>query len=76
MEVNIRDPIHGFIMLNNLEGELIQLYPFQRLRFIQSSTLPNLPVQQVSISLNYTFRQDVPFSPGGFHHGVHGSLSL
>ncbi len=34
MEVNIRDPIHGFIMLNDLEGKLIQLYPFQRLRFI------------------------------------------
>ncbi len=34
MEINIRDPIHGFIMLNDFEGELIQLYPFQRLRFI------------------------------------------
>lgn len=34
MAVNIRDPIHGFIMFNDLEGELIQSYPFQRLRFI------------------------------------------
>ncbi len=34
MEVNIGDLMYGFIMLNDLEGKLIQLCPFQRLRFI------------------------------------------
>ena len=34
MTLNIRDPIHGFIQLNDIEAKLIQTYPFQRLRFI------------------------------------------
>jgi len=34
MSLSIRDPIHGFIQLNELEKNLIQTYPFQRLRFI------------------------------------------
>jgi len=34
MSLNIRDSIHGFIQLNDLEEKLIQTYPFQRLRFI------------------------------------------
>ncbi len=34
MSLNIRDPIHGFIQLNDLEEKLIQTYPLQRLRFI------------------------------------------
>lgn len=34
MSLNIRDPIHGFIQLNELEVKLIQTFPFQRLRFI------------------------------------------
>ncbi len=32
--LNIRDPIHGFVQLRNHEAEVIQTYPFQRLRFI------------------------------------------
>jgi len=34
MSLSIRDPIYGFIQLNELEKNLIQTYPFQRLRFI------------------------------------------
>jgi len=34
MSLNIRDPIHGFVQLNDLEVKLIQTSPFQRLRFI------------------------------------------
>jgi len=34
VSLNIRDPIHGFIQLNDLEVRLIQTFPFQRLRFI------------------------------------------
>ncbi|GAB6076773.1 HD domain-containing protein [Desulfurobacterium crinifex] len=34
MGLNIRDPIHGFIQLNDLEAKIIQTFPFQRLRFI------------------------------------------
>ncbi len=34
MTLNIRDPIHGFIQLNDIEEQLIQTFPFQRLRFI------------------------------------------
>lgn len=33
--LNIRDPIHGFISLGEIEKELIQTLPFQRLRFIR-----------------------------------------
>lgn len=33
-ELNIRDPIHGFIRLNGFEPMLVQTLPFQRLRFI------------------------------------------
>jgi len=32
--MNIRDPIHGFINLDELEAEVVQTYEFQRLRFI------------------------------------------
>ena len=32
--MNIRDPIHGFISLDDLEAKVIQSYEFQRLRFI------------------------------------------
>lgn len=34
MSLNIRDPIHGFIQINDIETQLIQTYSFQRLRFI------------------------------------------
>ena len=32
--INIRDPIHGFINLDDLEEKVVQTYEFQRLRFI------------------------------------------
>ncbi len=32
--LSIRDPIHGFVQLRNHESKIIQMYPFQRLRFI------------------------------------------
>ncbi len=32
--INIRDPIHGFISLDDLEAKVVQTYEFQRLRFI------------------------------------------
>ena len=32
--MNIRDPIHGFINLDELEAEVAQTYEFQRLRSI------------------------------------------
>lgn len=32
--INIRDPIHGFISLDDLEAKVMQTYEFQRLRFI------------------------------------------
>lgn len=39
--LHIRDPIHGFIRLNELEKEIIQTFPFQRLRFVhQLGTTP------------------------------------
>ncbi len=34
-KLNIRDPIYGFISLDEIEKELIQTLPFQRLRFIR-----------------------------------------
>jgi HD superfamily phosphohydrolase len=34
--MEIRDPIHGFIEINELEKAIIDSYPFQRLRRIQS----------------------------------------
>ncbi len=33
-EIHIRDPLYGFIPLNDIEHKIIQTYPFQRLRFI------------------------------------------
>jgi len=39
--INIRDPLHGFIDLNEIESEILDTYPFQRLRFIhQLGTTP------------------------------------
>ena len=32
--INIRDPIHGFISLDDLEAKVMQTYEFQRLKFI------------------------------------------
>ncbi|RKY88421.1 hypothetical protein DRQ09_02875 [candidate division KSB1 bacterium] len=32
--VNIRDPLYGFIILNDIESKILDSYPFQRLRFI------------------------------------------
>jgi len=39
--INIRDPLYGFIELNEIESKILDSYPFQRLRFIhQLGTTP------------------------------------
>ncbi|OQX81578.1 MAG: hypothetical protein B6D56_02030 [Candidatus Omnitrophica bacterium 4484_70.1] len=39
--INIRDPLYGFISLDEIESEILDTYPFQRLRFIhQLGTTP------------------------------------
>jgi HD superfamily phosphohydrolase len=38
----IRDPVHGFVLLNDLEVEVISSEPFQRLRYIRQLALTYL----------------------------------